>query len=710
MHTGAADFSWPVERLVEAIETLAQLSGLTSRASAGVAQTLRRESSRSDTLDGGVERLSRALEFEVESADVPHHAVQTTVENAGPALLKVTSEGGDNFLVLLGSSGKIARLLALDGRWYRVPVATVAGWLRAHLEEPIREEVDQLLEDSDVPRTRWDAARGALFGARLGPARATRCWILRPTPAASLWQHMRHTKLPRRLAVFIIAYAGAAVASISAWWLIGGAAIEGRFDAGTLLAWSFLLLSLVPLGLFAMWSQGVFVLGISGILKLQLLAGALKLDADETRHQGVGSHLARVIESGSLESLALAGGFYALTAFFDLLLAAAVLVSLSRIVELAVLLLFVALVWVIGAAYFRARQRWTAMRLHLTHDLVEQMVGHRTRLVQESSAKGHDHEDEALTQYLEVSRRMDRAGLLLTIVPRVWVLIGLAVLAPQFVTVESTTAMLAVGLGVMLLASTALVKMTSSLTALVDAAVSWKQVSPLLTALRRPDPLGHVDLAGDSVSRMRSPRTGPLITAQDLAFRFPDRADTVLSGCGFRITPGDRIHLSGPSGGGKSTLVSLLTGLRVPDSGLLLLDGLDRATLGTRAWRRRVAAAPQFHENHLFNDTLAFNLLMGRRWPPTADDLQWAETVCRRIGLGDVLDRMPSGLFQVVGETGWQLSHGERSRVYMARALLQGADLVVLDESFAELDPDSLQRCLPEAAELSKSLIVVAHA
>ena len=62
---------------------------------------------------------------------------------------------------------------------------------------------------------------------------------------------------------------------------------------------------------------------------------------------------------------------------------------------------------------------------------------------------------------------------------------------------------------------------------------------------------------------------------------------------------------------------------------------------------------------------------------------------------------MPAGLFQVVGEAGWQLSHGERSRVYMARALLQGADLVVLDESFAELDPDSLQRCLPEAAELS---------
>jgi ABC-type transport system involved in cytochrome bd biosynthesis fused ATPase/permease subunit len=64
----------------------------------------------------------------------------------------------------------------------------------------------------------------------------------------------------------------------------------------------------------------------------------------------------------------------------------------------------------------------------------------------------------------------------------------------------------------------------------------------------------------------------------------------------------------------------------------------------------------------------------------------------------------------LVGEAGWQLSHGERSRVCMARALLHGADLVVLDESFAELDPDNLQKCLPEAAELSKSMLVVAHA
>ncbi len=105
---------------------------------------------------------------------------------------------------------------------------------------------------------------------------------------------------------------------------------------------------------------------------------------------------------------------------------------------------------------------------------------------------------------------------------------------------------------------------------------------------------------------------------------------------------GDRLLLEGSSGSGKSTLVSLLTGLRLPESGIVLLGGLDRLTLGSEGWRRRVVAAPQFHENHVFTGTFAFNLLMGRRWPAQAEDFEEAETVCRE--LGDLLDRMPAAV------------------------------------------------------------------
>jgi ATP-binding cassette subfamily B protein len=705
----ATDLGWPVTRLADAVEQLAREGGLVTHASATRQPPTLNRAATGEAVDGRVERLSRSLDFEVESADVTYGDVLRMLENSAPALVKIPGDHDDQFIALLGSSGRTVKLLTPDGRRQRVLMATVAAWLRHHLEAPLLEEWDRVLDDADVPIANRAAARQALLDARLRAQPTTRCWMLRPTPGASLWQHMRYARLPRRLFMFLVAYAGAAVASAGSWWLIGAAALEGLFDPGTLLAWSFLLLSVVPLSLFAMWSQGVFILGMSGILKLQLLAGALKLDPDETRHEGIGQHLARVIESESLENLALTGGFYALMGVFDLLLTAAILASTGRMLQLTLLLLVIAGLSAGGLVYFRSRERWTEARLRLTHDLVERMIGHRTRLVQEAAAR-HDTEDEALDRFVEHSQRMDRMAVVLAAIPRSWMLVGFAGIASEFVTGNSTTGTLAVGLGATVLGLGALGKLTASFAILADAVISWRQVRPLLDSLRRPDALGHVEVTAEPITRTRASRNGVMINGQDLSFQFRDRADAVLHGCNFRIAAGDRIHLTGASGSGKSTLVSLLTGVRVPTSGLLLLDGLDRATLGSRLWRRRVAGAPQFHENHIFNETLAFNLLMGRRWPANEDDLHWAEIVCRRLGLGPLIDRMPGGLFQVVGEAGWQLSHGERSRVYMARALLQGADLVVLDESFAELDPDNLQRCLPEAADLSKSVLVVAHA
>ncbi len=109
---------------------------------------------------------------------------------------------------------------------------------------------------------------------------------------------------------------------------------------------------------------------------------------------------------------------------------------------------------------------------------------------------------------------------------------------------------------------------------------------------------------------------------------------------------------------------------------------------------RRLAAAPQFHENHVLAETFAFNLFLGRPTVLGPADFEEAQAICDELGLGPVLERMPAGMLQMVGETGWQLSHGERSRLYIARALLQNAELVILDESFAALDPENLKRAV----------------
>ena len=183
----------------------------------------------------------------------------------------------------------------------------------------------------------------------------------------------------------------------------------------------------------------------------------------------------------------------------------------------------------------------------------------------------------------------------------------------------------------------------------------------------------------------------------------------MLRGTTFHISRGDWVLLEGGSGGGKSTLVSLMAGSLEPESGLLLASGLDYRTLGARQWRRQVARAPQYHENHVLTGPFAYNLLMGRNWPPTPKDLEQAYQVSNELGLGPLLQRMPGGLMQMVGETGWQLSQAERSRLFMARALLQQPEAVILDESFATLDPENLRLAMECALKRAKTLMVVAH-
>ena len=713
-----ADCAWPPQRANEAVGLLARRSGLAASGSttadeewrAGVAPDVAETA-----LGQWIEEVAERLGLEIEVAEAPHSEAVRLVRGCGPALLRIprpTDGAGHGLIAILGCRGKRVRLLGPDLAIRRVAAQRVANWLCRELEEPVLPRVERLLERLDVSPRRATRARAALLQERLRQARVAGCWLLRLPPGASFWRQMTDAGLVKDLARFLALYATSYCMMLLAWWMLGRGALEGHLSRDWLLAWALVLVSLVLPQQWSNWSQAKLAAGAGTLLKRRLLHGALQLDPDEIRHQGAGQLLGRVIESEAMQTHALMGGFLASLGGVELLLSTWVLgQGAAGGLHVLLLGLWLLVTLVIGWRFFEQRRRWTADRLEMTHDLVESLVGHRTRLAQERQEGWHAREDRLLEAYLASSRSMDGQRTWLVVSSFAWIPVGIAGLLPAFVVGQDSVAALALSIGGVLLSFRAFNKLSRGFTYLAGAWISWQQAAPIFKAAARP-PAGRVASRVELPSCEDSADAAggqPLLEAQDLVYRYRDRARPVFDGCSLQIRSGDRILVEGPSGGGKSTLAAILTRLRSPDSGLLLLGGLDRHTVTPAVWRRHVVSAPQFHENHVFTETFAFNLLMGRGWPPTHQELVEAEAVCRELGLGELLERMPAGLLQLVGETGWQLSHGERSRLFMARALLQGTDVVILDESFAALDPENFHRALHSALKRARTLLVIAH-
>lgn len=709
-----AAYAWPASRLGEAIEVLAERSGLTTRRA-----SRRRPPPRATPAElyEWVVSTCEWLGIEALPAYVSLSELDAFVRASAPSVLRVSpppqtdgdAEEEPRYVVLLRCRRGRVVLLAPD-----LSEARIA---REHLADAISERlgadgtgIEQLLKRAALSGARLANVRKRITASLPREAPLSDGFFLRAAPEAPTSECVREAGLVRWLLGYATAHTADYLLFILSWWILGRAALGGYLDWGWLAAWGLVLFTMLPFRLGAIWFYGRFAVAAGGLLKRFLLLGALKLKPDEVRHLGSGHHLSRVIESEAVESMALGAGFLSLSGTIEIVLALGVLaLGAGGWLHVLSLVAFCALTAAAIFRYLRRRERWTKERLDVSRTLVEKMVGHRTRLAQQDPSEWYEDEDAQLARYLADSRSMDDLRAWITVLPRVWLVIGILGLAPAFVTGSvsgSGVGALAVGLGGLLLAYRALAKLVTGLTYLASATISLEEVRDLLHASRRVEPSGDPSLA--LVSANEGGRDA-LVDVSDVSFRYEGRSTPTLKGIDLSIRPGEALLLLGPSGGGKSTLVSMLTGLRRPDGGLVLLHGLDRASLGSFGWSRRVASAPQFHENWILTETFAFNLLMGRRWPPTAEDLKEAEAVCRELGLGPLLERMPAGMMQMVGDTGWRLSHGEKSRLYAARALLQDAELTILDESFGALDPENLTLAVECARRRARTLLLVAH-
>jgi ATP-binding cassette subfamily B protein len=696
---------WPLPRLADAMEQLALRAGYGARSGDYAAPAPDAEPSRA-----WMNALAGRLGVELEPIVPLYRELPLVIRRAAPTLLQVRVESRPHYLVLLGATRRKARLLRPDGAVVQVDQKELASFIRLEKQAKIGAEVDALLSGIQTSEKNREQVREKMLLQRLGEQQLRTSWMMRPVPTARKSTLLGESpKLLVRILVNHLLLSGVIAGS---FWMLGRAALQAHLEMGWFAGWIALILSSIPLRLLEVWWQGLFSLQVGGLLKQQLLAGILKLAPDEVRLDGVGRHFGRVMESEVVEQLALGGGLLAVLSLLDLVISGVILAQGSggwfQVFALAAWTLVAV---VLAVRHYRSQRKWSLSRIEVTNELLERMIGHRTRLAQLPREQWHTGEDPRLAEYHEVSRQMDtRTTHLTALLPGGWLVISLLTLVPAFAAGQTQTSLLAVSLGGILLALRAFDEIAVFFQQLSLAAASFEQIRHLLQAVARPDSVPRIPLEMETEKIERANGIGaPLIEGRGITFRHEGRTRPVLENVSLQIKRGDRILLEGPSGGGKSTLVSLLTGLRKPEAGVMLLKGLDHASFGLSGWRRRVTAAPQFHENHVLSQSFAFNLLLGRDWPASAASHEEARQMCSELGLDELVKRMPGGLAQSVGETGWQLSHGEKSRLYIARTLLQGAELVILDESFASLDPETMGVAVRCVLKHAPSVIVVCH-
>lgn len=700
---------WPLRKAASAVAALGRAAGF--KLPAGVSPPPVPGSLSGRIAEGSPGSLADYLDavaatyaLESEAVQVQVAEVSNFLRSAAPALLFIGAPQEGLLLLLKGEQDRV-QLLAADGSTHWVALARVASILLDPLFQPHWAATEALVAQAGIRSTpRAHQLAGVLLQRQLASKSVQGCFLLRLAPVRPVLQHVRDAGLLRLSLSYAVVHVAQYGLGLLLLFLLGEGALNGRLDRGWLSACVLLLLCLPPCMLAESWILGRIAISGGIVLRRRLLWGALKLPLDAARHSGYGDFVCQVIESEAVEIGLRTGGVAAGAALLDLLGAIPIVAYASRTAAV-VLGLWSLLTLLAAYAAYRVRAGWTESRFRLVSDLLEKMLGHRTRLVQQPKSLRHRGEDEAMADYHAHSWALDGwSALLFGVVPFGWIAVGVLSLVPVWFQGGAALSRLAVGLGGVLLGFRALGKLGSGLTQLGSVAIALRRCRHLLDSAAQPEPLPLTAV---------SPTFAPgatVLEVKRLTVRYgqgqllPALRDITL-----RVTAGQRVLLQGPSGSGKSTLASSLTGLLPIEGGQILLGGLDMAALGGRRWRRVVATAPQFHENHLFTQPLAFNLLMGRAWPPSPEDLAEARTLCEELGLGPLLERMPSGLYTQVGETGWQLSHGERSRVFIARTLLQRAQVVFLDESFAALDPETLAQTLRCVLRRVPTLFVIAH-
>lgn len=436
--------------------------------------------------------------------------------------------------------------------------------------------------------------------------------------------------------------------------------------------------------------------------------------------RATGDIMTRLVEDvTSMERVLIDGVEQGVVAVLQIAVVVALMLSYSAALTLAALapvpfLAAGALAYTLTARHRYQRQRAAASALNsLLHDNI---AGIR-------QIKTYATEERELGRFNAASDSLRRATL---VVMRVW-----ATYNPSMTFLASCGALLVVVVGGQMVASSALdlgvlaaflvlcpflyepISRLHQLNQLIQSGrAAADRVFEILDARKEPGRMEQVRPTGQpgqanaasTVSSAQSIRGEVLY--RGVEFRYSDESGPpVLSGIDFQVAAGQTIALVGPTGAGKTSLVSLLPRFYEFTGGEILLDGQPLRSFPLSTLREAIAVVTQ--ESFLFNGTTAENLRLAR--PDTTEEQMWE--VLAAANAADFVRRLPQGLHTQLGERGVRLSVGEKQRLSIARALLKNPPILILDEATASVDT-ATERLIQEALDRllqARTSFVIAH-
>ncbi|EIW6397472.1 peptidase domain-containing ABC transporter [Escherichia coli] len=197
---------------------------------------------------------------------------------------------------------------------------------------------------------------------------------------------------------------------------------------------------------------------------------------------------------------------------------------------------------------------------------------------------------------------------------------------------------------------------------------------------------------------------GPIsLETNDLSYRYDSQSAPIFSALSLSVAPGESVAITGASGAGKTTLMKVLCGLFEPDSGRVLINGIDIRQMGINNYHRMIACVMQ--DDRLFSGSIRENIC---GFAEEMDE-EWMVECARASHIHDVIMNMPMGYETLIGELGEGLSGGQKQRIFIARALYRKPGILFMDEATSALDSESEHFVNVAIKNMNITRVIIAH-